>query len=103
MDEGVYIQLRLEDLLVNDTGKQLLAEAIYLYGVMLTIMDSQIEGPVRERILIAYYRYKGSSEMHSKVEEFKLPSRLSDGCALPIPKMLRPGESFRDTRRENSG
>jgi hypothetical protein len=67
VDEGVYIQMRLEDLLVNDAGKQLLSEAIYLYGVMLTIMDSQIEGPVRERMLISYYRYKGSSEVHSKV------------------------------------
>jgi WASH complex subunit strumpellin len=67
IEEGVYIQLRMEDLLVNETGKQLLSESIYLYGVMLTLLDARIEGPVRERILISYYRYKGSSEIHSKV------------------------------------
>jgi hypothetical protein len=82
VDEGVYIQMRLEDLLVNDAGKQLLSEAIYLYGVMLTIMDSQIEGPVRERMLISYYRYKGSSEIHSKVPP--VPAR-----DIPRPYYIR--------------
>ena len=81
VDEGVYIQMRLEDLLVNDAGKQLLSEAIYLYGVMLTIMDSQIEGPVRERMLISYYRYKGSSEIHSKVPP--VPAR-----GIPLPFLI---------------
>ncbi|KAJ1470741.1 WASH complex, subunit strumpellin [Baffinella frigidus] len=40
---------------------------IYLYGLMLTLLDNRIEGPVRERMLISYYRYKGSSENLTKV------------------------------------
>jgi len=44
-----------------------LAEAFFLYGLMLTLMDNRIEGPVRERMLICYYRYKGSSDTHSAV------------------------------------
>ena len=67
VEEGVYIQLRMEDLLASDTGKQLLAEALFLYGLMLTLIDNRIEGPVRERMLICYYRYKGSSDTHSAV------------------------------------
>jgi len=67
VDDGVYIQLRLEDLLVSSSGKQLLSESLHLYGVMLTVMDSRIDGPIRERLLIAHYRYKGSSETHSNV------------------------------------
>ena len=67
VEEGVYIQLRLEDLLASDIGKQLLAESFFLYGLMLTLMDNRIEGPVRERMLICYYRYKGSSDTHSAV------------------------------------
>lgn len=47
-------------MLLNNDGKQLLAEAIYLYGVMLTLLDELIEGPVRERMLISYLRYKVS-------------------------------------------
>ena len=34
------------------------SEALYLYGVMLLILDMKIEGPVRERMLVAYNRYK---------------------------------------------
>mmetsp|Transcript_25594 Transcript_25594/g.52071 ORF Transcript_25594/g.52071 Transcript_25594/m.52071 type:complete len:1147 (+) Transcript_25594:262-3702(+) len=67
VEEGVYIQIRLEDLLVSESGKQLLAEAFYLYGIMLILMDNRIEGSVRERMLICYYRYKGGSDTHSAV------------------------------------
>ena len=67
VEEGVYIQTRLEDLLVDEDGRQLLAETVYLYGLMLLLLDSRIEGPVRERMLISYYRYKGSVQHHSEV------------------------------------
>lgn len=55
---------------MNNDGKQLLAEALYLYGffsfslqinttgVMLILLDELIEGVVRERMLISYLRYK---------------------------------------------
>ena len=48
----------MESMLFDPTGKQLMAEAVYLYGVMLTLMDCKIDGAVRERILVAYYRVK---------------------------------------------
>jgi len=35
-----------------------MAEAVYVYGVMLLLMDRRIEGPVREKMLISYLRYK---------------------------------------------
>jgi hypothetical protein len=41
-------------------GRQLLCEALYLYGVMLLLMDLRIPGPARERIVVSYLRYKGS-------------------------------------------
>lgn len=54
---GVYIHLTVEDVVANDDGKQLMAEAVYLYGVMLLLLDQRIEGPVRERLIISYHRY----------------------------------------------
>lgn len=39
-------------------GKQLLAEALYLYGSMLLLLDRKIDGVIRERMLVAYHRYK---------------------------------------------
>ncbi len=34
-------------------------EALYVYGCLLLLLDSHIEGPVRERLLVAFYRYAG--------------------------------------------
>jgi WASH complex subunit strumpellin len=42
-------------------------EAIYLYGVMLLLVDFHIDGIVRERMLTSFYRYAGvfqQSETH---------------------------------------
>jgi hypothetical protein len=42
---------------MDDNGKQLMAEALYLFGVMLILLDELIDGVVRERMLISYLRY----------------------------------------------
>ncbi|WAR23300.1 WASC5-like protein [Mya arenaria] len=57
LNEGVYIQQTLESVLLNNDGKQLMCEILYLYGVMLMIIDMKIEGTVRERMMVSYYRY----------------------------------------------
>ena len=57
LDEGIYIQQSLETVSMDAIGKQLLCESIYLYGVMLLVIDKKYEGVVRERILVAYHRY----------------------------------------------
>eukprot|EP01094_Clydonella_sp_ATCC50884_P026383 TRINITY_DN7212_c0_g1_i1.p1 TRINITY_DN7212_c0_g1~~TRINITY_DN7212_c0_g1_i1.p1 ORF type:complete len:1153 (+),score=449.83 TRINITY_DN7212_c0_g1_i1:73-3531(+) len=62
LEEGVFIQLTLEIVLLNPDGKALIAEAIYLFGTMLTLLDERIGGVVRERILISFLRYKGQTE-----------------------------------------
>ncbi|XP_054154297.1 WASH complex subunit 5-like isoform X2 [Oppia nitens] len=59
LEEGVYIQQSLESVLLDNDGKQLLCEALYLSGVMLLMVDQRIDGLVRERILVSYYRYSG--------------------------------------------
>ena len=33
-------------------------ETLYLYGVMLMVIESKIEGVIRERMLVSYYRYR---------------------------------------------
>lgn len=57
---------------MNQDGKQLLAEALHLYGVMLLLLDMKIPGIVRERMLISYYRYKGAGEIPNIDEICKL-------------------------------
>jgi len=63
VEKGFYIHLTIEAILMNIDGKQLISEAVYLYGVMLILMDNLIEGPVRERMLISYLRNKGPVDL----------------------------------------
>uniref|UniRef100_A0A8C5CG81 WASH complex subunit 5 n=1 Tax=Gadus morhua TaxID=8049 RepID=A0A8C5CG81_GADMO len=74
LHEGVYIQQTLETVIINEDGKQLLCEALYLYGVMLTVIDQKIEGEVRERMLVSYYRYSAARS--------SADSNLDDICKL---------------------
>lgn len=62
VEDGIFIQLTMDLILLNPDGKQLMAEALYLYGVMLILLDELIIGPVRERLLVSFYRYKGQTE-----------------------------------------
>ena len=36
-----------------------MCEALYLYGVMLLLVDIKIPHVVREKLIIAYYRHEG--------------------------------------------
>jgi len=74
LEEGLFIQQTLESMLLNEEGKQLLCEALYLYGVMLLVVDLHIEGVIRERMLVSYYRY---SAQQSSAE-----SNIDDICKL---------------------
>lgn len=74
LNEGIYIQQTLESVLLNEDGKQLLCEALYLYGVMLLVVDQKIEGEVRERMLVSYYRYSAARS--------SADSNMDDICKL---------------------
>jgi WASH complex subunit strumpellin len=53
------MQYSLENLFTFQEGKQLISEAFYYFGAMLLLMDQLIEGPIRERMIVCYYRNKG--------------------------------------------
>lgn len=74
VNDGIYIQQSLESILQDDEGKQLICESLYLYGVMLLVLDLHIPGVIRERLLVSYHRY---SAQKSHVE-----SHLDDVCKL---------------------
>ena len=72
LQSGFYIQHSIEGILLDTDGRQLLCEALYLYGVMLILLDARIEGPVRERMIVTYYRYKGSATVRNFEEVCRL-------------------------------
>jgi len=98
--EGVYIQQTLEGVLLDEDGKQLICEVLYLYGVLLLLMDARIDGAVRERMLIAYYRNKGASSIDSIEDVFLLvratgfSSSVLDRNGLPKRPQGYPEEFF---------
>jgi WASH complex subunit strumpellin len=63
LSEGFYITHTLSGVLLDPEGKQLMCEALYLWGVMLLLMDRRLPGPIRERLIIAHYRHKGESTL----------------------------------------
>ncbi|XP_020897630.1 WASH complex subunit 5 [Exaiptasia diaphana] len=74
LDEGVFIQQTLESVLLNEDGKQIMCESLYLYGVMLLVIDMKFEGDVRERMLVSYHRYCAARA--------DVDSNLDDVCKL---------------------
>lgn len=74
LEDGFYIQQTLESVFQCDEGKQLMCEALYLYGVMLLVVDYHIDGTVRERMLVSYYRYSAQGSSHG--------SNIDDVCKL---------------------
>lgn len=69
IDKGNYIQQvrfflsillnlpqTLEGILLDKAGKQMISEAVYLFGVILLLLDQKIDGLVRERILVSCLR-----------------------------------------------
>ncbi|XP_065361019.1 WASH complex subunit homolog 5 [Calliphora vicina] len=74
LNRGYYIQQTLETVLQDEEGKQLMCESLYIFGVILLIVDFHIPGIIRERLLMSYYRYSGSKS-HSD-------SNIDDVCML---------------------
>lgn len=75
LEEGVYIQQTMESVLLNEDGKQIMCEALFLYGVMLLTVDTKIDGVVRERLLVSYYRYSAQKAAAGD-------SNIDDVCKL---------------------
>mmetsp|Transcript_24845 Transcript_24845/g.36645 ORF Transcript_24845/g.36645 Transcript_24845/m.36645 type:complete len:1170 (+) Transcript_24845:53-3562(+) len=72
VNNGFYIQHSLDNILQDTEGKQLLCEALYLYGVMLLTMEERIPGYIRERMLVALYRQFGQATLVNIDEVCKL-------------------------------
>lgn len=64
------MEFSLENMFQIVEGKQLISEAFYLFGVMLLLMDRVLEGPIRERIIVCYYRNKGGENI-SRIEDVR--------------------------------
>uniref|UniRef100_A0A182PF45 Strumpellin n=1 Tax=Anopheles epiroticus TaxID=199890 RepID=A0A182PF45_9DIPT len=70
LNAGLFIQQSMEKVFQDAEGKQLMCEALYLYGMMLLVVDLHIPGIVRERILVSYNRYSAlKTHSDSSIDE----------------------------------
>ena len=70
-------------------------ESLYLYGVMLLVLDYYIEGPVRERLLVAYFRYSGEQNSNeSKFEDIVQLLRSTEFSRHQGKRLAKYPESF---------
>ena len=69
LDEGVFIQQTMESAMQDEAGRQLMAESIFLYGVMLLLADLKLPGRVRERMLVSFNRYCSKEAEQANIDD----------------------------------
>lgn len=98
LNEGTFIQRTLENMFLNEDGKQLMCEALYLYGVMLLVVDYLFPGLVRERIIVTHHRYAGQkASSDTNIDDVCKLLRSTGYSSLPGTKrpLNYPEEYFR--------
>ncbi|KAG5669731.1 hypothetical protein PVAND_000026 [Polypedilum vanderplanki] len=84
LNEGAFIQTTLYSIFQDEEGRQLICESLYLYAVMLLVLDIFIPGDVREKLLVSYYRY------HSQNSD----SSIDDVCKFCRSTGYNPNNQF---------
>lgn len=72
VSSGFYIQHSVDNILEDIDGKQLMCEALYLYGVMLLLMEERVPGMVREKMIVAIIRENGDGNLENMDDVSKL-------------------------------
>ncbi|CAF1096037.1 unnamed protein product [Adineta ricciae] len=91
LTNGTYLQQTVENVIANEAGKQLMAEAVYLFGVMLIILDLKYDAAARERMIVSYFRYSGKrNALDSNIDEVGKLLARNDGFSLQ-PYKRPPG------------
>uniref|UniRef100_A0A6A7FVW9 Strumpellin n=1 Tax=Hirondellea gigas TaxID=1518452 RepID=A0A6A7FVW9_9CRUS len=62
LSDGSFLHTSTDMVFADHDGKQLMCESLYLYGVMLLLLDRLYPGPTRERLIVAYHRHAGMAD-----------------------------------------
>ena len=83
VNEGKFVQHTIDTILANKNIRPLFCESVFSVGIMLLLVDKLIPGPVREKLIMSYYRYNGLSTIPHFNEIYKLFERT--GYLPPAP------------------
>ena len=106
---GKFIQHTIDTILSHKEIRPVFVESVFSAGVMLLLVDKLIPGPMREKLIVSYYRYKGQSTIPNFQEIFKLfaqtgyfpPTSFSNPKDEVKPKKY-PIEYFKRCKLEKS-
>ena len=88
LTKGYFIQYTVESVLLDPEGRAVLCEAVWLYGVVLILLERLLPGPIRERLIIAHFRFcnergGGGGGDISTIEHM---CQLFKGTGIPPPQ-----------------
>lgn len=89
LNAGEIIQETLETVFQDPEGCQLICESLYLYAIMLIVLEIHLPGAIRERLLVSYHRYHSESS-DSSIEDICKFCRSTgyNPVALPHTKIV---------------
>jgi len=96
LNSGKFINIDIKNAVSSQSSCALLAEGLAQYGVMLLILDIIIPGPVREGIIVSYYRYRGKSAIQNMNDIIKICANttVATGKGIPAKPPEYPVEYF---------
>jgi len=84
LTKGYFIQYTVESVLLDQEGRALLCEAVWLYGVILIVLERLLPGPIRERFIIAHFRL--SNEGGGDISTIESMCKLCKGTGIHPPQ-----------------
>lgn len=84
LTKGYFIQYTVESVLLDQEGRALLCEAVWLYGVILILLERLLPGPIRERLIIAHFRF--SNEEGGDISSIDPICKLCKGTGIHPPQ-----------------
>ena len=78
-----YVQHTIDTILNNKNIRQIFCESAFNIGVMLLLVDRLIPGPIREKLIVSFYRYKGPTTPNFN-DVFSLFERTGYIPVIPI-------------------
>ena len=92
VNRGKLVQHTIDTILSNKNIRPLFCESVFSIGIMLLLVDKLIPGPIREKLIISYYRYNGKATIAHFNEIFKLFERTG---YLPIGPLTEEKEEVK--------
>ena len=95
VNQGRFVQHTLDNIITNKELRPIFCESLFSIGVMLLLVDKLIPGPIREKIIVSYYRYKGQTTITNFDSIFKI---FKDTSYIPPTSFSDPKDEKKPSK-----